>query len=372
MKPKIRTRNRILPCSILLAVALGAIAQGARYELPGLWEDYMLRPPYVSSQWGDDAVKRETRLANEATQIADADIDFSKYKVVAIVTSVLLPSGDEGVGGIVHGAALPSGRGLRIRTNDGVFVDSVMICWKQHDLRTFAHEFAHMLGLPDLYDTKLMRAGALHSGVWAGNWDLMSSASTRRIRGMTAWSKIRFGWLKKSQVKIVRPGTALTTTVEVIELASDATKAVKIPLGNGSYYRVEARAKLGVDSWLDEGILITLCDDRIGWGEGIVTVVDANPATSRTTPRGLDDATFSLGAGKNAAFFDKQNNISVVITQKQGLLYTIFLGSVSEGESVLKSTSALVQLNYRLVVVVGVASLTIIFWLVVSRKIKNN
>ncbi len=89
----------------------------------------------------------------------------------------------------------------------------------------FAHEFAHDLGLPDLYDTSGNTGGAENS---TGFWTLMSSGSygstgipaaglgTRPMH-MGAWEKFQLGWLnydvaRRGKNTSIRLGPASTNT----------------------------------------------------------------------------------------------------------------------------------------------------------------
>lgn len=89
----------------------------------------------------------------------------------------------------------------------------------------FAHEFAHDLGLPDLYDTSGNTGGAENS---TGFWTLMSSGSYgssgvpadgigTRPTHMGAWEKFQLGWLnyavaRRGKTTAIRLGPADTNT----------------------------------------------------------------------------------------------------------------------------------------------------------------
>ncbi|WP_030547174.1 immune inhibitor A domain-containing protein [Streptomyces albus] len=89
----------------------------------------------------------------------------------------------------------------------GVWVGDYTVQPENGGLGVFAHEYAHDLGLPDLYDT----SGTGESSV--GYWSLMSSGSwlgegkdaIGDLPGdMTAWDKLQLGWLDYDTAKAAK------------------------------------------------------------------------------------------------------------------------------------------------------------------------
>ena len=84
----------------------------------------------------------------------------------------------------------------------GIWVGDYTIQPENGGLGVFAHEFAHDLGLPDLYDTSGNTGGAENSTAF---WTLMSSGANIGDGGpdgigdaptnMGAWEKLQLGWL---------------------------------------------------------------------------------------------------------------------------------------------------------------------------------
>lgn len=117
------------------------------------------------------------------------------------------------------------------------------------------HEFGHMLGLPDLYDTDYHSEGV---GVWcvmgAGSWN---------NGGLTpghfcVWSKAKLGWIKPTVVK-----KAKTLTLPAIEQNKGSVYRLwtKGKAGN-EYYLIENRQRVGFDSKLPtDGLLIWHIND---------------------------------------------------------------------------------------------------------------
>ncbi|WP_146362317.1 immune inhibitor A domain-containing protein [Arthrobacter yangruifuii] len=124
-------------------------------------------------------------------------------------------------------------------------------------LGVFAHEYAHDLGLPDLYDTSGGENGT-------GFWPLMSSGSWMSHgkdsigttpNHMGAWEKLQLGWLDYDTA------TAGTKSTHKLGPSFHATKkqqalVVTLPrdaAGNGRYYIAENRQYLGFDATLQTG-----------------------------------------------------------------------------------------------------------------------
>ncbi|HET6562461.1 MAG TPA: immune inhibitor A domain-containing protein [Marmoricola sp.] len=105
---------------------------------------------------------------------------------------------DIGEGGISD----PEGSAVEIPNNPiGIWVNDYTIQPENGGLSVFAHEYAHDLGLPDLYDTSGNTGGAENS---VGFWSLMSQSrgTAKRDQGIGdrpmpfgAWDKFQLGWL---------------------------------------------------------------------------------------------------------------------------------------------------------------------------------
>ena len=122
----------------------------------------------------------------------------------------------------------------------------------------FAHELGHDLGLPDLYDTDGSSDGI---GVWdvmgTGSWN--GSPRGTQPAGMTAWSKIKLGWIAPTVVTAPR----FNESIPQVETNPVAFKLAigSSPAGN-EYFLVENRQRTGFDASLPAGgILIWHVDD---------------------------------------------------------------------------------------------------------------
>lgn len=130
------------------------------------------------------------------------------------------------------------------------------------EIGVFCHEFGHVLGLPDLYDTDGSSAGI-------GNWGLMShgmyggdSNHYESPAHMCAWSKAFLGWIE--------PHIVLTSThgKEIINSEQNPHSFYKIWKNgnpNREYFLIENRQSIGFDKYIYEpGLLVWHVDeDRI-------------------------------------------------------------------------------------------------------------
>ncbi|GID29391.1 immune inhibitor A domain-containing protein [Paractinoplanes brasiliensis] len=120
-------------------------------------------------------------------------------------------------------------------------------------LGVFAHEYAHDLGLPDLYDTA---GGDNGTGFWtlmsAGSWLGRGAPTIGSTPGyMGAWEKIFLGW---SDFVTVEPGKSKYVTLGSAAYGEGVLpQAVVVPLADGSYYAAEYRTYNGYDEVLKVG-----------------------------------------------------------------------------------------------------------------------
>ena len=188
----------------------------------------------------------------------------------------------------------------------------------------YAHELGHLTGLPDLYDLAQLRKG--RSDTFVGPWDLMSSGST-----MCVWSKIRLGWIQKSQITKLELGSSVT--ISPLELGKGILAArIEYSYSVTRYYLVEVR--------LGCGVLITEIDETKANGEGTVKVIDAHPESLYD----LSDACFdliseipdSLFRGKHiSAYINPYRTMAIILLSKNGENYKITLGTDDMGKKAL-------------------------------------
>ena len=129
----------------------------------------------------------------------------------------------------------------------------------------YAHEFGHILGLPDLYDRD-DESGEQSEGL--GEWCLMASGSWLGWGGdkpahMSAWCKLEMGWIDP---------VILSTNYNDLEIPQIETNPYVLKIWEDDYYwnryfLVENRQKEGFDSDLNgSGIIIYHIDENQRYG----------------------------------------------------------------------------------------------------------
>jgi immune inhibitor A len=142
-------------------------------------------------------------------------------------------------------------------TNSGVKVFAYSTEPEDGRLGVFSHEFGHVLGLPDLYDTTYRSHGV-------GDWCLMGGGSwggsgDRPVR-MSCWCLSRLNWITP---KVIGKGT---TSHSLLPLENDASACRRVWKGGvkkgSEYFLLEHRAQAGRDLELPgQGLLIWHIDE---------------------------------------------------------------------------------------------------------------
>jgi len=195
-------------------------------------------------------------LVKDAADLADGDINFSDYDHDSngyVDNVIIVHSGNDqaesGVGNDIwsHKATISGGH-----TVDGVIISDYTMLAETSPLGTFVHEFAHDLGMPDLYDY-----GYESDGI--GQWGLMGMGSYLNY-GQTpvhicGWGKVHLGWIDP----IVVDDILLQETIPCIE---KEPVVYKLPISSTEYFLVENRQQEDFDLYLPgRGLLITHIDE---------------------------------------------------------------------------------------------------------------
>jgi len=142
-----------------------------------------------------------------------------------------------------------------------------------------------------------------------GPWDIMSQHFVQKGKppqGISSFTKIRLGWIKKQQVQFVKPGETSFALLSPLSKGGDIL-VVKICVDEYSHYLIENRQPIGFDRMLpDSGILILEVHPAYQDGTGVVKV--KNPISSPN----FDHATYKLEESNRNVFIDKQNNLSII------------------------------------------------------------
>jgi M6 family metalloprotease-like protein len=208
----------------------------------------------------------------DAVHAADADIDFSKYQLIYVV-SARNP-------GITFSPAYHAGKG------SGISVDGTELRWgvtfgndirdKRWGFHVLVHETGHVLGLPDLYDLNFDPNDYHAQFKFAGGWSVMSWVEP--AGQFFAWEKWHLGWIDPAQVRCVDPKGTLETTISPLE----TTGGVKLAVAKTSpstTYVVEVRKANNFESFCDEGVLVYTVDSMIPSGRGPVQIKSPHAGT---------------------------------------------------------------------------------------------
>jgi M6 family metalloprotease-like protein len=133
----------------------------------------------------------------------------------------------------------------------------------------FCHEFGHVVGLPDLYDTDNPRTSygvgtydLMGAGSWGAAWNYTTE---HRPTHMSAWCKAVLGWL--TPIEIVGTQSVQIPPVEtnptVYKLWDDAYQG-------GRFFLLENRTKTGFDADIyGNGVLVWHCNDEVRWDNSV-------------------------------------------------------------------------------------------------------
>jgi immune inhibitor A len=195
--------------------------------------------------------------------------------------------------------------GITAKTVQGVKVSGYCIQPEDGAIGVFCHEFGHVLGLPDLYDTDYTSAGD-------GNWDLMASGSWnnggRTPAHPTAYCKVKLGW--------VAPKTLFNQFEHaVLQPYANSDQVYKLPIGtltSKEYFLASNRNQTGFDTCVPGGGLIIEHVDENKTGNTdethyLVDIEEADGKNDLNKNANRGDATDPFPTASNNAFTDSSN-----------------------------------------------------------------
>jgi immune inhibitor A len=222
---------------------------------------------YGKPEGGQHDSRNFNQLVAEAVRAADPFVDFSQYDTNndRLIDGIcLIHAGrDEATGGgqntIWSKQSVYNGN-LRV---DGVWLGYYFTVSEYSPIGVYVHEYGHMLGLPDLYDTDYTSTGV-------GVWDVMGSGAWgdygRTPSHPSAWSKMDLGWVEPTVINNYVEG------YRVSNMEGNNPEVIKLPTENNrQYFLLENRYQSGYDRYLPgSGILIWHIDvdvinQYIGW-----------------------------------------------------------------------------------------------------------
>lgn len=223
------------------------------------------------------------RLVEEAVILADPDVDFNDFDNDGDgeAESLFVIHAGKGAESTLsssdiwsHMWSISDGGGTA-QTLDGVIVNTYSTEPELNDggdtieIGVVCHEYGHVLGLPDFYDTDgsslgIGIFGLMSFGSWGGDY-----FTPERPVHMCAWSKIYLGWVDPDDVSIDEPSAQIRS----VGLYPDVLKLG----GETEYFLVANRQKDGFDADLPgSGLLIWHIDEDVITNEYLTNTVNDN------------------------------------------------------------------------------------------------
>ncbi len=206
------------------------------------------------------------KLVEDAIAAADADVDFSQYDndgdgwVDALfVVHSGLGRETSGSDNDIHSHAWS----ISPQQRDGVTISGysmepeLYLIGEMTRMGVFGHEFGHVLGLPDLYDTDYTSSGL-------GRWTMMAGGSWGN-GGQTpshfdAWCKSQLGWIDPVIVDANIADVAIPAAVD----SAVAYRLWTEGAGGPEYFLLENRQQTGFDASIpNHGLIIYHVDETV-------------------------------------------------------------------------------------------------------------
>jgi immune inhibitor A len=251
------------------------------FQVPETMESYVGTNSGLGTQGGP-------KFVLDLVKAADTDINFANYiqyydaqgnprigMIAAIHTGGGAEAGANNIWshkwsfGVVNGNQPYTTNDIDTVSGKYVLIDGTYACEPELegssntsgnliDIGVFCHEFGHVFGLPDLYDTD-------NSSEGLGQWCLMSSGSwggngnTPQIpTHMSAWCKQKLGWVIPVPIDSLNKNLTITN----VEQNPIIYKMWKLNQSSLEYFLIENRQKTGFDkNLLNSGLLIFHVDD---------------------------------------------------------------------------------------------------------------
>lgn len=224
---------------------------------------------YYGGQDGDVKDKNVHDAFVEAVQLANDDIDFSQYDTNddgKVDNIFFYYAGHNQAEGASENTIWPHSHNLQYKN---IMLDKKLIATYActSELRgsggqimcgvgTFCHEFSHVLGLPDWYDTS-------YGKYTVGSWTIMASGNYNNF-GRTppvysSYERFYLGWLKPEQLKtpgIYTMQSLIESNSAYLIAASEHNLIGNAPSPN-EFFMIEYRTKTGWDYYLPgKGMLV--------------------------------------------------------------------------------------------------------------------
>ncbi len=249
-----------------------------------------------NDSWGADL--RPCHMVRDACQLLDDEINFADYDLDndGYVDNVYVIYAGQGEADYGSAECIWPHRWSLSADNvsctlDGKRIENYGCCNEWGDDRvtgigTFCHEFAHVMGLPDLYATTYNTATSLTPG----SWSVMDYGpylnDGRTPPTFSAFERNALGWIDLTELN-----QAATVSLENIH---DSNQACIIPTDkNNEFFLLENRQNTGWDKYLPgHGMLIWHIDyDKQTWNSNTVNNTANHQRVDIEEANGLSDNT---------------------------------------------------------------------------------
>lgn len=230
--------------------------------------------PYSTTYKATQCNRNTTTIFRQALRDANNEVDFTRYdnnNDGRIDMVYFLVAGySSSYGGNNSGYLWPHASNLSYTylMLDGKYIDryassTELYGWTSspntvvvEGIGTVAHEFSHVLGLPDFYDTDYEESGG--ESHHPGGWDVMAGGGDynygRCPAGYTLYERYALGWAHPKT--ITKEGQY---SLEAVNVSRDGY-LLRTPV-NGEFFTIENRQKTGWDSFIPgHGMIVTRVD----------------------------------------------------------------------------------------------------------------
>ena len=244
-------------------------------------------------------------LTQDCTGVADADVYFPDYVGANLMFNA-------GLGCCAWGGSWTLDR-------DGQVIRYRMTWqppWGYNNQAVLAHEMGHGFGLP--------HSSGPYENTYDSDWDVMSGNGMCRLEDpefgcvgvhTISYHKDRLGWIPPERVYV--PASGSTETIALAPLDAQATGAeylmVRLPFGDGPYYTVEARRRVGYD-WEIPGDAVVMHE---------VVEGRERPARVVDTDANGDPNDYGARWETDESFVDREAQIAVTVEPSDGLHETL-------------------------------------------------
>ena len=230
--------------------------------------------PYTSTKNANQCDASSASIFTTALKKANDDVDFSRYDnngdgkvdmIYFLVAGYSAASNGSETGYLWPHASSLYGYYINYdgKRMDRYASSTELYGWESspntvtvEGIGTIAHEFSHVLGLPDFYDTDYARSGG--ESHHPGEWDVMAGGGDfnygRTPAGYTLFERYALGW--------AHPRTITTTGTYSMGAVNTTREGyiLRTPVQN-EYFTIENRQKTGWDAYIPgHGMIVTRVD----------------------------------------------------------------------------------------------------------------